>query len=688
MRLSFLTYVFFIVLLLVLSANARAQVDHTSVDSVTIDTTILKTVTVTEVADTADTISPEEKKPLIKIDPWVFHPPLGAEVTASDSTLRWQIWPDWTYKLNRQPGVLSYRMGTSLRSNAVQRYAHEPRHQQLYWEGIPLNDPVSGMLNWSLIPQHKISKFYGEDLGTHYRSTYYLRQYYLNEPLSRLIYSESKFSSRNLEFEVSHNLSQRTNIELRYWDRREGGEYNNSEVIGRQIFAKASHHLDNRHFLKLNYVNNKMDIGRPFGYFFPDMLTFDFDQYNTQANESSGNSTEINNLLALNFYRRSPDSTRRDEQKPDNLHASLYHRSTQRMVQYSADSTAYNIGSAGLSVRKWWSKGMAELEGGINYEYFFNGEQTEQVLATGNWGLLEAEGKAAVQLAPFVSVEGGGTVQSRSDGFRSYRMNAAADFRIGKLSLSTGLSAGSLMPTPQQLYWQSENFAGNPNLLNEEMQERRARVSYDVTSNSRVGIRLQHKDVNNGLMVEGIDILTDLNSYNSNNILGADSLYANKDSYASQSATVFFDWDATHFELDGSATLHRFTNSLVEPENPIPMSARESIWLKGGAYWKGYLFGRATYVKAGLSGMIAPFRYQADHYYPELDYWQPVSNDQALPAFNRLDLDISARVRSIVFVMRWQNILDDVSQLGYFETAGYPMSQRKFLFGVRALFRN
>lgn len=685
MKLPFLTYVF--ILLWIVSPRAWAQVDHTSIDSVTVDTTLLKKVTVTEEGvSSSDTLSTDTPKPLVKVIPWAFHAPLGAEVTATDSTLRWQIWPDWTYRLNRQPGVVSYRMGTSIRSNAVQRYAHEPRHQQLYWEGISLNDPVSGMLNWSLIPQHKISTFYGEDLGTHYRSTYYLRQYYLNEPLSRLIYSESKFSSRNLEFEVSHNLSQKTNIELRYWDRREGGEYDNSEVIGRQIFVKASHHLDDRRYLKLNYVNNKMDIGRPFGYFFSDMLTFNFDHYGTPANEASGNSTEINNLLALNFYQRGPDSTR--TQETDNLHASLYHRSTQRTIQYSADSTSYNISSVGLSARKWWTKGILDLEGGINYEYFFNKEQPNFALATGNWGLIEAEGKASLNLAPFVSLRGGSTFRSRSDGFQSYRLNVAADFKIGKFSLSPGLSTGSIMPTPQQLYWQSENFAGNRALVNEEMQEVRARIAYDITPDTELGIRLQHKDVNNGLMVEGVDIFTDPDSFNRNLILGADSAFVNKDSYASQSATAFFNWDATHFELNGSATFHRFTNSTVEPENPIPMSGKERVWLKGGAYWKGYLFGRATYVKAGLSGMIAPFRYQADHYNPELDYWQPVSGDQALPVFNRLDLDISARVRSIVFVMRWQNILDDVSQLGYFETAGYPMSQRKFLFGVRALFRN
>lgn len=666
MKLPFITYVFLI--LSVASSGAWAQVDSTSIDSVTIDTTVFRQVEIPEESASSDTLGSEAPKPLIKIVPWQFHSPLGAELAATDSTLRWQIWPDWTYKLNREAGVVSYRMGTALRSNAVQRYAHEPRHQQLYWEGISLNDPVSGMLNWSLIPMHKISRVYNEDLGTHYRSTYYLRQYYLNEPLSRLIYSESKFSSRNLEFEVSHNLSQKTNIELRYWDRREGGEYNNSEVIGRQIFFKASHHLDDRRYLKLNYVNNKMDIGRPFGYFLSDMQNFGFDHYNTPANETSGNSTEINNLLAVNFYQRDDDTTM--EEEPSNLHASLYHRSTQRRARYSADSTSYNIGSVGLSTRKWWTKGIIDIEGGFNYEYFFNKEQPNAVLATDNWGLLEAEGKTSIHLAPIVSLKGGGNIRSRSDGFRSYRLNVSADVNMGRLSLSPGLSTGSVMPTPQQLYWESEEFAGTPDLLNEKVQEARARLTYDVTPDTELGVRVQHKDLKDGLVVN------------------TDSVFTNTDSYASQSATAFFNMDITNFEFNGSATYHRYTDSFSEPQETIPMFNSERIWLKGGAYWKGYLFGKATYVKAGLSGMIAPFRYQADNYNPELDYWQPVSDDQQLPVFNRLDLDISARIRSLVFVMRWQNVLDDVSQLGYFETAGYPMPQRRFLFGVRALFRN
>lgn len=661
-----LFYILNIILFLVLPLQSVAQVETVGVDSITIDTTIQVDSTALDTV-TLSQISAEEEEPLEQIVPWQFHAPLGADVTASDSTLRWQIWPDWTHKLNREPGVITYRMGTNLRSNAVQRFAHEPRHQKLYWEGIPLNDPISGNLNWALIPQHKIDKVYSEDEGTYHRTSYYLNQYYLNEPLSRLIYNESKFSNRDLEFEVSHNLSQRTNITLSYWDRRAGGEYRNSQVTGRQIYVKGSHHLGDRQYIKLNYINNNLQVGQPFGYLTGDLRTFHFDHYRADPSESSANSREVNNLFTLNFYQRSADSTK----ATDNLHAGIFHRKIQRTLEYSADSTSYNIRTGGINARKWLDIGsFLELEGGTQYEHYFPKKSGLSPLSINSWGKLTADGKAVLRAGSFINLEGEAEINLRTDGFQNYRLQSNAEIMFGKLHLSPSISSGTIMPTPQQLYWQSDIFQGTNDLENEEIQEGSVELSYNFSKESRIGARVQHKEIGNGVMV------------------GADSTFANMENYASQSATAFLNWDSKSFEIDGSATLHQFTDSFLNPTGSIPMQNDPRLWFKGGIYWKGYLFNRATYVKAGLSGMMAPFQYQADHYQPQLDYWQPVSADQQLPAYNRLDVDISARVRSIMFVMRFENVLDDVNQLGYFETAQYPMSQRRFIFGVRALFRN
>lgn len=651
---------------MILPLQSIAQIETLGVDSITIDTTIQADSIALDTIALPQTET-EEEKPLEQIVPWKFHVPLGADLTASDSTLRWQIWPDWTHKLNREPGIITYRMGTSLRSNAVQYFAHEPSHQKLYWEGIPLNDPVSGNLNWSLIPQHKIDKVYGQDKGTYYRTTYYLNQYYLNKPLSRLIYNESKFSNRDLEFEVSHNLSQKTNITLSYWDRRAGGEYRNSEVAGQQIYVKGSHHLGKRRYIKFNYINNNLEVGRPFGYLTGDLRTFHFDHYRTNANETSGSSREINNLFALNFYQRSADSTK----ATDNLHAGIFHRKIERTLEYSADSTSYNIRTAGLNARKWLDIGsFLEIEGGTQYEHYFPKRSSLSPLPITSWGQFTADGKAVFKAGSFFSLEGETEVNFRTDGFQNYRLQAGAEILFWKLHLSPSLSSGTIMPTLQQLYWESDTYQGSSDLINEKIQEGSVELSYNFSRDSRIGARVQHKEMDNRVMV------------------GTDSTFANMQNYASQSATAYLNWDSKSFEIDGSASLHKFTDSFLNPTGSIPMQNDPRLWIKGGVYWKGYLFDRATYLKAGLSGMMTPFQYQADHYQPQLDYWQATSADQELPAYNRLDIDISARVRSIMFVLRLENVLDDVNQLGYFETAQYPMSQRRFIFGVRALFRN
>ena len=659
----------YVLLFLVLGVQVMgiAQVDSTRIDSVVIDSTMLVPVELPpekpSTEETADSL--DQPKELFKVTPWEFHAPLASDLVATDSTLRWQYWPDWSYKLNREPGIISYRLGTSIRTNAVQRDAHEPRHQQLYWEGVSLNDPVSGTLNWSLIPQHKISEFYNEELGVQHRSSYYQHQYYLNKPLSRLLYSESKFSFRNLEFEVSHNLSQRTNIEVSYWDRRTGGEFPNSEITGRQIYGKLSHHLGQNQYLKLNYLSNNYDIGQPFGYNISNLRNYSFDRFTTIANQSTPRSQETSSLLALNYYQRSPDTT----QAVDNLHAGIFYRGSERSLTYTADTTRYKVQSAGANAAKWWNLGGLSVEARASYEQFFNQSTAEESLPADNWSTLKTEGKIVLDYTPIIDLKGGGAFRLRSDGYQGFRLNASSDIELGGLQLTAGASSGSILPTPQQLYWQSVDYEGNADLQNEKIQEARAELNYRFTPDTRIGVRAQHKDITDGIMM-------------------VDSTFTNITSYGSQSATAFFEWDLEHFEFDGSATAHRFTDSYTNPSGTIPMSTRERLWLKGSAYWKGYLFDRATYVKAGVHGMLAPFNYQADHYNPVLDTWQPVSDDQLLPVFNRVDVDISARVRSIVFTLRWENVLDDVSQLGYFETAQYPMSNRRFIFGVRALFRN
>lgn len=654
------TYLF--VLMVSFTQLGRAQVDSTAADSIAVDTAGTR---LNAVADTtrSDSVASDSVETVFKVVPWKYHRSLGSELTSSDSTLRWQIWPDWTYNKNRDPGVISYRLGTIERNNAFLIDAQEPRYHRLSWEGMNLNDPVSGSVYWNLIPIHKINSFYEEDNGLFYDSNFYLRQYYLNRPLTKLNYEESKFDYRSLEFLVSQNFSQRTNVELSYWDRRAGGEYGNSNVAGRQIYARIFHQLDHRQSLKLKFLNNKYTTGEPFGYLVSEPENFPFDRFTASANESRAESVVKASNLSLSYYRRGKDSTI----VADNFHAGLFYNIRGRELEYSADSTSYQIQSFGGSSRKWLELNPLSLEGGVSYEIFINKNQLTSNLARDTWSLFQADGAAAFTPVDFFEVNGEAAYEYRSDGFDSYRFEAGASLYAGEvLTLQAKASRGTIMPTPQQLYWTSTEFRGEASLANEEVEEAMARLSLRPFDTFEIGVKGQVKELKNSIMV------------------GADSSFFNTPDYRSLSVTPFFNYENSFLELSGSATYQQFEHSSSQPF----LNQSERVWLKGGLYVKGYLFDRATYVKAGFAGMMSPYRYQAADYNPVLDFWQPLSDDPLLPAFNRLDFDLSARVRTIMIVLRWENILDEVTQRGYFETAGYPMSQRRFIFGFRTFFRN
>lgn len=610
-----------------------------------------------------DSAAADSTKELFKVIPWQYHAPLQAEVVHTDSTLRWQNWPDWVTQKNRVPGVISYRMGTFLRTNSFLYNAQEPRYLKLKWEDITLNDPVSGSVHWNLLPLHKLKKVYEQDTGLYHESSYYLRHYYLNNPLTKLNYDESKFDYRSLEFTVSQNFSQRTNAEISYWDRRGGGEYTNSSVSGRQIFGRIFHQLDHRQALKLAFANNNYSIGEPFGYVTQDLALFPFDRFSAIPNSSNAASEVKATTLFLNYYRRGPDTV----EVTDDLHAGLFLNNRGRSLTFSSDSTFYEVRSYGAKARKWIDLKFLQLEGGASYEYFTQKDAGRSNLSRKNWSLLTTDGTLRISPVNLLSFSGRASYQNRSDGFNAYSYGLGADIRLGSfLEMNAQASMGTVMPTPQQLYWSSSLYQGSPQLEQENVTELSAGLVIKPFETLEVGIKGQYKEIENGIMV------------------GPDSSFTNIAPYRSLSATPYINFNSRRFEVSASATYHKFDNTEVIGF----LDENERLWLKGSAYIKGYLFDRATFVKAGFSGMFSPFRYRGAHYNPVLDFWHPYSNDQLLPAFDRVDLDISARIRKIMIVLRWENLTDGYTQRGYFETAGYPMSQRRFIFGLRVFFRN
>ncbi len=298
----------------------------------------------------------------------------------------------------------------------------------------------------------------------------------------------------------------------------------------------------------------------------------------------------------------------------------------------------------------------------------FQGDNSS--LQADNWSLVTSELKGQWQLFQLLQINGQGSYRRRSDGFNDYRLGGRLRLMLSNtFDLSAGYSAGRRMPTPQQLYWQSEQFRGDSNLQAEQINEYHASINAGLYTGLNIGAKGQLKQIGNGIL------------------MGGDSTFANVNDYSSLAASLYADYESRYFELSTSVNLQQFGTFLNDNTAPLPVDEKSRFWFKGSAYVKGYLFDRATFVKAGVSGVVAPQNYFPAQYYPSLDFWQ-VSGDNQIPAFNRLDVDLSARVRSIMVLLRYENVLDDIAQQGYFETAGYPMTGGRFLFGIRVQFRN
>lgn len=605
-------------------------------------------------------------KPNFQVIPWKYNHHQFAEQVSNDSLLRWQIWPNWTYKKNRDPGAFSFRLGTVGRTSSVLIDAHEPRHQELYWEDISLGDPVSGMVNWNLLPQHKLRSVYENTGGIRHQTSFYLRQYYVNKPLTKLIFEESKFQYRNLEFFYTQNYSQKTNLELTYWYRTDGDEYPNSTFTGWQLFARMYHQLDNERMLKIQFLNNNIDLEQPFGYQIPNLQLFTFNRFTTTPVEPGADSKTTASTLALHFHKRKKDSVA----VPENFRAGLFLNNRKRSLSYSADSTFYRVQSVGAELHKWWSYNPLTLEGTLSYERFFNKDHEQSNVTRSEWGLLKADAVATLSPIKSVDLSADASYRSRNDGSNAFQLGAGVKLSLfNRIGLQLHGAQGELMSTIQQLYWISNEFSADASLANEQISELDAQLNLKLFSRWNLGYRGQFKDIENAPMV------------------GLDSVFTSVPSYQTLSSSVYVDYNGKHVEFSGSANIQQYRDVDLGPE-PLADFSTERIWFKGAAYLKGYLFNRATYVKFGVAGMWSPSAYIPEHYNPVLDYWQPSSIDQRLPPFERMDVDLSARIRTLMIVLRMENVLNNVTQPGYFETAAYPMPRRRFIFGVRALFRN
>jgi len=594
---------------------------------------------------------------------WTYRVPQGFEVGETDSTMRWTKLLNLFDRFHQEKGAITYRTGTVGRMDGVELHAFETHHLNLEMEGLNLNDPLTGSVYWNRLPIHKISEFSEADYGSSYRSQTRLRDHYLVQPRTYLNFDESKFNHRSLEFSYTQNLSKTTNLELSFWDRRDGGGYNRQEVNGRQIVARVYHQLNDRWLLKGAIINNDLDRQEPFGYSITDPLFFAFNRFIETPLQPGATSNQASNDMYLQAHHRK--STESDVSTKFGLH----YQSSKWDLTYNADTLATDFQRIELFARQHAGFGSTQLS--ATGRAFLLNEREELNLAETSWMGGEVEGNFSQNFTRRARIDGNAKLTTWDDGRTSNELSGRFQFEpFTRTRLSVFGGRLSRAPDIQAVYWQSNLYQGDADLANEESMFAGAMAEIPLSRSFQTGVRGDLRETENAIFIDNEGRFTTI------------------DPYTMVSATAWLSLDSRIFEGEISGTYKTFSSNSTNPVNETLDLSGERIWLKGSIYWKNYLFDQATFVKAGFSGIFSPNAFRTAELITPLNRWQHGTNEFVNPSYYRLDFDLSARVRWFMVLIKWENILDRVEQLGYFESTGYPMPERRFRFGLRVLFTN
>ena len=654
--------VLYIALFFFSSESFSQSTDSTKTDSVQISKQELSSK-----EDSTVSFQKKEEK-VIRVNPWKNRIPSFSTKVTNDSLLRWNIFPNWGDFYAYRNNTISYRLGTIGRIDAFNIGGFDQYEQNLWLDDVIMNDPVSGLINYNYVPHHKIGSVF-ESYSGNFNSYINIRDYYITEPVSYLNFDEASHNYRNLEFFVSQNTAPGTNVEVSYWDRRDGGFYPNNEVEGSQIMGRIYHHLGNNYQIQGMILRNDFRNDESGGYVINNPSTFGFGEFTSQPRSSSGNSEILRNDIKFGLYER------KDTTSNETGSLVFSRTKTDRLVRINSDTLSREILTHRAQLFKKVEVSKLSIKSNALLSYSNN--KAGNSILRNNWLLIDAGADAEFDLSEKVQLVASGKFISRNTQHSGSIFSAGVGFGSTE-GFNTKIVAThhDKIPTIQTLYWSSRNYSGNPSLKNEQISSLYGEANIPLGSFLDIGISGRLKLTKSRILLDTDSTFSNANIQDMAFTSGYIRFINNRleiESSVNYETTLKFDSDQTHSTYGSVDT---------------------KLWIRNSLFYKNYAFNRAAFIKLGVRTLLSPVAYESQFYNTELNYWQSnsLTSDESIqffvPAFFRLDAELSARVRAIMVVIRWENALDGLGQAGYFETSSFPMPPRRLIVGIRAQFRN
>lgn len=630
--------------------------DTLKVAPVEVDTTLSQPRISPDSLQSRDKI--DQKRPDFAIYPVRMAQIPGSIVILTDSTIRWRQWLEYQEFVAGQIGTTSFRLGAMGRTDLLLTSGLGGPQFEFRLEGMDWRNPVTGHSRMSDVPLERLNQVSEREQGGRLIHEAGLFSIYSPKPITRVSYIQTAYELRNTDARVSRMIDHRSGFDLIYQGKNNASEFRRMGTESRQAGVRYFRHLSPDWYAQGLVLYTGSEHEESDGYQLPSLSGFNFSRFFANPTRQSAQSRIRSTQAMISLSRVSPDSE-------ENLNHTVtrfssYYDRFKREFSDTDINFGYDIHQFNLGAEHTLELGFLQVHGTAKAYTAFTGGQTD--LSVDGWSGYRAEVNTSIGLIPGIEFPTGIRLDGRSDGYQTVGLDAGVAWSpIEIISVRGDYSVGSHMPEIGTKY--ATQYVTHTQELSSTDYQR-----------ARIGLELGSAE--NGLRFQLQGSATSMDNYT---VLSPDRGYSQINGVQFLTASAGLLWNHPNWEAS--------TSGIFLDQN-VSGNAQTTLFNVTSLHWKGYVLSKASYIRGGVTGTTSFLAVNTPQYHAVIDDWSYQSAYDPIPAYSRLDVDLSARVRSLIFMFKYENVLQNVGQAGYFETAPYPMPSRRFRFGLRVVFIN